>query len=350
MIGAYQINFPGNEFYIGSAYGSGGFEKRFEDHMKGKRTSPKYLQEIALKYGGWSNKHINFVILKMATTKEEALTFEQEYIDKNLYNPLLLNKNKIVMCSPDISKENCPSAKLKLTDVNEIREKYFSGNYSSKILAKEYNITNQNILSIIKNKTWKIEYTDEMKKKLDNSIKYNIEHHSCNRKNSYSLKLNWEIISEIRKAYFNGNISSKMLAVKYGISSTTVIKIIHNRIWKIEYTEEMYNKIKEITKNNGKILTTHCGEESKLSKITWKIAFEIREKYFSGNYTQTKLSKEYNLTRSIINGVLNNRFWKIEYTEEMYDKIKEIGKAHQLNNNNGLKNKKLSDNRKKTNE
>lgn len=49
------------------------------------------------------------------------------------------------------------NGKSKLTDniVLEIRNKYNSKNYSSRMLAKEYNISKTNILDIINKKIWK---------------------------------------------------------------------------------------------------------------------------------------------------------------------------------------------------
>lgn len=56
----------------------------------------------------------------------------------------------------DFSGENCGNAKLTWEKVAQIREKYSANNYSSRVLAREYGVGKTTILSIIKNKTWKV--------------------------------------------------------------------------------------------------------------------------------------------------------------------------------------------------
>jgi hypothetical protein len=52
--------------------------------------------------------------------------------------------------------ENNKSSKLTQKQVDEIREKYIPYFYGFKKLAKEYNVSLQNIYLIIKNKSWRI--------------------------------------------------------------------------------------------------------------------------------------------------------------------------------------------------
>lgn len=44
-IGVYKIVFPDNCFYIGSAWNKSGIKGRWEQHLKGCSSSPKYLQK-----------------------------------------------------------------------------------------------------------------------------------------------------------------------------------------------------------------------------------------------------------------------------------------------------------------
>jgi plasmid maintenance system antidote protein VapI len=60
-------------------------------------------------------------------------------------------KEKMSVCHRG---EKCYKAKLTWDQVNEIREKYSTGNYSQRQLAKEYKIAQPTIEHIINNKTW----------------------------------------------------------------------------------------------------------------------------------------------------------------------------------------------------
>lgn len=55
--------------------------------------------------------------------------------------------------------ENKPMSKLIKKDVEEIRSLYFTGNYSQRELAKQFNVSQRNIFNIIHNIEWrKYEY------------------------------------------------------------------------------------------------------------------------------------------------------------------------------------------------
>jgi len=56
----------------------------------------------------------------------------------------------------DFSGENCGNAKLTWEKVAQIRKEYSPDNCPSRSLAKKYGVNKSTILSIIKNKTWKI--------------------------------------------------------------------------------------------------------------------------------------------------------------------------------------------------
>lgn len=50
---------------------------------------------------------------------------------------------------------------------------------------------------------------------------------------SYAAKLNWELVSQIRKEYAEESISQRKLANKYNVSPSTIQSLIENKSWKI---------------------------------------------------------------------------------------------------------------------
>jgi group I intron endonuclease len=103
------------------------------------RKMPKHLDEIFSKY----------------RTKERAIQMGKMNIGKIRTEE---NKRKISETLKNkTDNKGMQNGKSKLTDniVLEIRNKYNSKNYSSRMLAKEYNISKTNILDIINKKIWK---------------------------------------------------------------------------------------------------------------------------------------------------------------------------------------------------
>jgi len=62
------------------------------------------------------------------------------------------------------------------------------------------------------------------------------------------------------------------------------------------------------TKNKIEIATR--GESNPSSILNWKKVREIREKYNSGKYSQRQLYKEYEISKSQVNKIINNKCWK----------------------------------------
>jgi len=180
-IGVYIITFPKGEFYIGSGGGKRGIFGRWKAHKRGYVNSPQYLQEVANKYGGWNNKSIYFTILENVSTRELALSREQDYINRFWGNPLLLNKSKSVTKAPEMKGENHPlygkhhseksrqkisenhadfsgenNSRSKLTwkIVEEIRSKYKPRIYTLKMLSEEYNININTLINVIYKHNW----------------------------------------------------------------------------------------------------------------------------------------------------------------------------------------------------
>lgn len=66
-----------------------------------------------------------------------------------------IEESKFKIKSLANSKEKNNASKLTIKKVQGIRQKYKTGKYSYRKLAKEYNVSHSNIRSIINNKTWK---------------------------------------------------------------------------------------------------------------------------------------------------------------------------------------------------
>lgn len=59
----------------------------------------------------------------------------------------------------------------------------------------------------------------------------------------------------------------------------------------------------------------HCfgkmGEDAANVKLTWGKVNEIREKHQTGNYTQSQLSDEYEISKTHMSRILNNKVWTV---------------------------------------
>ena len=113
--------------------------------------------------------------------------------------------------------------------------------------------------------------------------------------------------------------------------------IIREQHW-IDKEKPEYN-IRTIADRNEGILASEetkrklsqvkVGELSHTAKLTWKEVREIREKYSSLKYTQQKLSEAYNVSRSTIKQIIENRNWVDEnyvFKKRTAQEIKEIRK------------------------
>lgn len=63
-------------------------------------------------------------------------------------------KLKLSISQSNKTGENAPRSKLNWNIVNQIREKYKTGLFTQKELSKEYSVTESNINSILRNKSW----------------------------------------------------------------------------------------------------------------------------------------------------------------------------------------------------
>lgn len=52
------------------------------------------------------------------------------------------------------------------------------------------------------------------------------------------------------------------------------------------------------------------GENNIHAKLTWEKVREIREFYKNSNYTQVEVAKNFNISKSLLNHIVNNKIWK----------------------------------------
>jgi len=62
--------------------------------------------------------------------------------------------------------------------------------------------------------------------------------------------------------------------------------------------------------SNCRFLTILESNRNKTNTITMEIANEIRELYKTGDYTQQELAEKFNISRSSISLIVNNKQWK----------------------------------------
>lgn len=108
------------------------------------------------------------------------------------------------------------------------------------------------------------------------------------RQKNGTTKLTWEIVKEIRRLWLTGKYTQLQLSNIYNITKATIGYIINNETW----YDINYVFIKSIN------------HSIKLSRDRVE---DIRIKYATGNYTQKQLVKEYNISKSVISRIINNK-------------------------------------------
>jgi group I intron endonuclease len=107
--------------------------------------------------------------------------------------------------------------------------------------------------------------------------------------NNHHSKLTWDKVCEIRKLFEKTDILICELAEEFNLNPSSVSKIIYYRRWKDCY---------------------------KNFKLNYKLAQKIRKKYQSEDVSIRKLAKLYNIPRSTVFDVIQNKTWKKEVTSE----------------------------------
>lgn len=168
-----------------------------------------------------------------------------------------------------LTGENHGRAILKNVEVNEIRKLYNTRKYSQKQLSFMYKISQGVISEIINNKIWK----DKKYEPINITGKEG--------ELSWSSKLTWDKVNDIREKYFKYGFRTCQLCKEYNVSDGAIYKIIHNISWV------------DINYNPTLILQNRDDE--------------IKEKYNKFNVSMIDLSKEFNIGISTINGIINNK-------------------------------------------
>lgn len=63
--------------------------------------------------------------------------------------------------------------------------------------------------------------------------------------------------------------------------------------------------------SKGRRINYYKGESNPKAKINAEIVNRIRSDYSSGKFSQRQLAKKYGISQPQINGIINNRFWKV---------------------------------------
>jgi uncharacterized protein YjcR len=294
--GVYVIqNQVNGKRYVGSAVK---FGKRWNVHksdLRNQRHDSSHLQRAWNKYGEGAFSFIEHELVE--PTKDLLLEREQFWMDfYKSYDPEFgynicrvagncLGVKRSEESKKRMSKIQQSRAKLSWEEVLQLREKYLSGQFTQKDLAKEYGITSSTVDSIIKNKTWKDETLGDEYFKRASEVA--IKNHYCpseeQRKQMASAQLGSKHSEETRR-----KMSASLLGRKHS------------------------------DETRRKISFSHCGEKCYIAKLTWLRVSEIREKYLSGNYTYAALAKEYGIVLSGVQKVVNNEIWKDELLGEEY--------------------------------
>lgn len=271
--------------------------------------------------------------------------------------------------SKRFSGEGSNTAKLTWREVEEIRIKYLSGEYSIQQLADMYKMSKAPIVQIINNKRWISEDYGKILLQLDSNWKKDNGNKFLVKNRSTTL-LDNEKVEEIRNKYKTGKYTQTELAEEYKISRGAISLVLKNERWSKtkddKITEEEYIELKqEISKNRsgenhplfgtflseetknrisenrkgkcvgkdnpffGRTGTSHpsfgkklsqeqkiqiaeaqSGENSHTAKLTLEQVLEIRQKYNNGTHKIFELVKEYKVSRGCITQIVKNRTWK----------------------------------------
>lgn len=116
---------------------------------------------------------------------------------------------------------NNSMSKLDETSVTEIREKYYSGNFTHQQLGDIYGVSRACILKVVKGKSWAF-------------LPFNEEISNCVRlgERSGSSRLKSSQVTEIRELYKAGGYTTRSLASLFNVSSSCIYGIVSRTTWK----------------------------------------------------------------------------------------------------------------------
>jgi NUMOD3 motif len=280
-------------------------------------------EEIRKKYieGSYLHQLANEYNVTHGTIKSILMNKTWKISDNELLNIVLIRLFK------EKSKDNNATFKLTEDDIINIRNKYATGNYFIRELAREYNVNKTNIKSIIDRKTWN--YIEETELEINaKSAK------TASGENSSSAKLTLQQVDEIRSKYITGKFSQRTLASEYDVCCETIRKVVLNINWYNEnygkiiaqegilpnkpiYSDEVRAKMSKDRKGKNTGVNHHnfgkplsVGSNNPQAKLKEQDIIAIREKYTSGNYIMLDLGKEYNVSRHTISDIIKGKSWK----------------------------------------
>lgn len=262
----YAIVFPNDKLYIGMTIKrlKDRKKKHKHDHIKGIESTLNLPVYRAMRKYGWNNLGWNVLfeseevdeleeVEKFYISEYKTQTRESGYNVEEGGSYSVISKSTRQKISEALTGkfvgENARCVKLTWEKVREIREKFWTGNYTHKEISKFYNIGQSVIGTIIKNKNWKDENYIFDKEKYEEICSKNRSKAQFGEKGS-SSKLTWEKVKEIRNFYKIGKFSCSELSKKFDVTYATISSVIKNVSWKeenrpktLERGEQCYSKI-----------------------------------------------------------------------------------------------------------
>ena len=289
--GIYKIrNLTNGKFYIGSTID---FDKRKYDHfrdLKNNNHHSYHLQNAFNKHGEQS--FIFEAIEKLEPNKGKLLEREQCWIDSLTpeYNICkiagsclgikLSDETKQKMSEAQKGKFHSEETKLKMSEAR--KGKHLSEDHKRKMSESKKGEKNHNFGKHL---------SEEIRQKLSEVQKGT---HIGEKNSFYGKKHSDETKQKMSEAQKGKHLSEetkrKMSESKKGEKHPFYGKHL---------SEEAKQKLSEARK----------GENSPSAKLTWEKINEMREKYKTGSYTLKQLAKEYEVSQSTIQQVMENRTW-----------------------------------------
>ena len=281
------------------------------------------------------DNHFTFLILEEFEDKDESLEAEifwieffrtnvQRYGKDAGYNVLsggqkgisgykATDEQKAIISFNNTGEKNS-SAKLKKTEVENIRKDYLTGNYSYKDIVNKYKISVTNISRIILNKNWKSDSYILNEEQLLNIKTKNQFNNTGKFENNPNSKLTQSQVNKIRNDFNLGLKSIIELSEEYNMSYGSINGIIKNEMWKDKNYFFDYKKYKEVN--------------AKDNKINYNIVLKIRQEYLLGNKSPQNVADEYDTDLQLIWRILKNEICVDENYKFDHKQLLDIAKKN----------------------